>query len=91
LKYDACGKVFYMFENVIPIIEQVVNDRSVPRNIRTKCEDSIKILKDEKHDIAIRVSTVISNMDEISNDPNIPTYTRTQIWNVVSILEGIQK
>jgi hypothetical protein len=80
-----------MFENVIPIIEQIVNDRSVPRNIRTKCEDSIKILKDEKQDIAIRVSTVISNMDEISNDPNIPTYTRTQIWNIVSILEGIQK
>jgi len=91
LKYDACGKVFFMFENVIPIIEQIVNDRSVPRNIRTKCEDSIKILKDEKQDIAIRVSTVISNMDEISNDPNIPTYTRTQIWNIVSILEGIQK
>jgi hypothetical protein len=80
-----------MFENVIPIIEQVVNDRSVPRNIRTKCEDSIKILKEEKQDIAIRVSTVISNMDEISNDPNIPTYTRTQIWNIVSILEGTQK
>jgi uncharacterized protein (UPF0147 family) len=80
-----------MFENVIPIIEQVVNDRSVPRNIRTKCEDSVKILKDEKQDIAIRVSTVISNMDEISNDPNIPTYTRTQIWNIVSILEGVQK
>jgi len=91
LKYDACGKVFFMFENVIPIIEQVVNDRSVPRNIRTKCEDSIKILKEEKQDIAIRVSTVISNMDEISNDPNIPTYTRTQIWNIVSILEGTQK
>jgi uncharacterized protein (UPF0147 family) len=80
-----------MFENVILIIEQVANDRSVPRNIRTKCEDSIKILKDEKQDIAIRVSTVISNMDEISNDPNIPTYTRTQIWNIVSILEGVQK
>jgi uncharacterized protein (UPF0147 family) len=80
-----------MFENVIPIIEQVANDRSVPRNIRTKCEDSIRILKDEKQDIAIRVSTVISNMDEVSNDPNIPTYTRTQIWNIVSILEGLQK
>ncbi len=80
-----------MFENVIPIIEQVANDRSVPRNIRTKCEESINILKDEKQDVAIRVNTVISNMDEISNDPNIPTYTRTLIWNIVSILESVQK
>jgi len=80
-----------MFENVIPIIEQIVNDRSVPRNIRTKCEDSIRILKDEKQDAAIRSSTVISTLDDISNDPNIPTYTRTQIWNIVSALESMQK
>jgi len=30
-------------------------------------------------------------MDEISNDPNIPMYTRTQVWNIVSILESMEK
>ena len=80
-----------MFENVIPLIEQIVGDRSVPRNIRTKCEDSIRVLKDEKQDTAIRSNTVISTLDDISNDPNIPTYTRTQIWNIVSLLESVQK
>jgi len=83
--------VFKMFENVIPLIEQIVNDRTVPRNIRTKCEDSIKILKEDGQDIAIRVSTVISTMDDVSNDPNIPMYTRTQVWNIVSLLESMQK
>jgi uncharacterized protein len=80
-----------MFENVIPFIEQVASDRTVPRNIRTKCEESIKILKDEKQEAAIRINSVISTMDDISNDPNIPTYTRTQIWNIVSALESMQK
>ncbi len=80
-----------MFENVIPLIEQIANDRTVPRNIRAKCEDSIKILQNEKDDIAIRINTVISSMDEISNDPNIPMYTRTQVWNIVSILESMEK
>ena len=80
-----------MFENIIPIIQQVANDRSVPRNIRIKCEDSIKILENNKEDLAVRINTVISSMDEISNDPNIPTYTRTQIWNIVSLLESVQK
>jgi len=79
-----------MFEKVIPLIEQIVNDRTVPRNIRAKCQDSIEILKDGG-DVAIKINTVISNMDEVSNDPNIPMYTRTQIWNIVSILESIQK
>ena len=80
-----------MFENIISFIEQVANDRSVPRNIRAKCEESISILNDKSQEEAIRINTVISTMDEISNDPNIPTYTRTQIWNIVSALESMQK
>jgi uncharacterized protein len=80
-----------MFENVIPLIQQVSNDKTVPRNIRTKCEDAVKILQNDKEDIAVRVNTIISGMDEISNDPNIPTYTRIQIWNIVSLLESVQK
>jgi uncharacterized protein (UPF0147 family) len=80
-----------MFESVIPLIQQIANDRTVPRNIRTKCEDSIKTLQNEKGDAAVRVSTVISTMDDISNDPNIPMYTRTQVWNIVSLLESVQK
>lgn len=80
-----------MFEEVINLIQQVANDRTVPRNIRSKCEESINVLNDEKEDVAVRINTVISNMDEISNDPNIPTYTRTQVWNIVSIMESMQK
>ena len=80
-----------MFEDVIPLIQQIANDRTVPRNIRSKCEESIKILQDDKEDLAIRINTVISYMDEVSNDPNIPMYTRTQVWNIVSILESKQK
>jgi len=80
-----------MFENIIPLIQQIANDRTVPRNIRTTCEESIKILENDKQDFVIRVNTVTSSMDEVSNDPNIPMYTRTQIWNIVSLLESVRK
>ena len=80
-----------MFENVIPLIEQISKDRTVPRNIRTKCEEAIEILNDDSQDLKIRISTVITMLDDISNDPNIPMYARTQVWNIVSVLESIQK
>lgn len=80
-----------MFENIIPLIQQVASDRTVPRNIRTKCEECIKILQDESQGLDIRINSVISTLDEISNDPNIPMYSRTQIWNIVSLLEAAQK
>jgi len=80
-----------MFEDIIQMIQQIADDRTVPRNIREKCTESVKTLEDEKHPVDIRVNTVISYMDEVSNDPNIPMYTRTQIWNIVSILEATHK
>ena len=80
-----------MFTTVINLLQQIVNDRTVPRNIRTKCEESLKILQDNSQELKLRASTVIATMDDVSNDPNIPTYTRTQVWNIVSILESMQK
>ncbi|MBR9682109.1 MAG: hypothetical protein GOV02_00355 [Candidatus Aenigmarchaeota archaeon] len=80
-----------MFEDIIPLIEQIASDRTVPRNIRERCEESVKILRDGDDPAEIRVNTVISYLDEMSNDPNIPMYTRTQIWNIVSILESAVK
>ncbi|MGL6298455.1 MAG: UPF0147 family protein, partial [Methanobacteriaceae archaeon] len=35
-------------------------------------------------------STVISMLDEISNDPNIPIHARTLIWEILSKLESIK-
>ena len=80
-----------MFEKIILLIQQIANDRTVPRNIRTKCEESIKILQNDNQDKAIRINTVVSTLDDISNDPNIPMYTRTQVWNIVSTLESMEK
>jgi uncharacterized protein (UPF0147 family) len=39
---------------------------------------------------AVRAANAISTLDEVSQDPNMPPYTRTRIWNVVSILEIIK-
>ncbi|MBU3905102.1 MAG: UPF0147 family protein [Nanoarchaeota archaeon] len=80
-----------MFEDIAELIKQVSEDKSVPRNIREKCLESIRILNDQKDPVDIRINAVISYLDEISNDPNIPMYTRTQVWNIVSLLESKQK
>lgn len=79
-----------MFEDVIALMKQVQEDRSVPRNIRERIEQCIEILNNEKEAKNIRINTVTSELDQVSNDPNIPIYTRTQIWNIVSALESKQ-
>ena len=74
------------FTSVFALLDVIINDRTVPKNIRKAAEDSKTALTSTAQE-AVKVSTAISILDEIINDPNMPTYTRTQIWNVVSILE----
>jgi uncharacterized protein (UPF0147 family) len=69
------------------LLDEINEDRSVPKNIRKSVMEAKEHLNNDKNDMKVRVSTAVSILDEISNDPNIPTYTRTQIWNVVSMLE----
>lgn len=70
-------------------LERVMGDRSVPRNIRYVA-DSIKArLLNVDESPTVRVASAISMLDEMCVDPNIPLYTRTLIWGVVSQLEVI--
>jgi hypothetical protein len=40
---------------------------------------------------AVRAAQAINILDDISQDPNMPPYTRTRIWNIVSMLEVIKE
>ena len=78
-------------QSIIELLEEVKNDRTVPRNVRNTIEEIVKEMKNDKEELTIRINSAISMLDEISNDPNIPMYTRTQVWNIVSMLEMVQR
>lgn len=80
-----------MFEDIIELIQEVAEDHTVPRNIRDKCLEAVNALKDEKQEEDVRINSAIGALDEVSNDPNIPMYTRTQVWNIASLLEAAKK
>lgn len=73
------------------ILAEILEDRRVPRNIRTAVEEAKKNLTENEREMDVKLSSAISILDEITNDPNIPMYTRTQIWNIVSMLEVARK
>ncbi|MBI2005263.1 MAG: UPF0147 family protein [Candidatus Aenigmarchaeota archaeon] len=75
------------FEPVMRILDEIINDRTVPKNIRAAAEESKTTLNNNGDTLELRISTAIHILDEITNDPNMPLYARTKIWNVVSALE----
>lgn len=78
-------------EQVKDIIEQLsdlLEDNTVPRNVKSKIQTIINYLN-ENADLSLKVNKALNILDEISDDNNIQAYTRTQIWNFVSMLEAL--
>lgn len=79
-------------EAIVKLLTGVIEDRTVPRNIRAAAEEARKELTESSDNSwDIRLSSAISALDDITNDPNMPMYTRTQIWNIVSMLEAVKR
>ncbi|HVL47752.1 MAG TPA: UPF0147 family protein [Candidatus Thermoplasmatota archaeon] len=76
---------------VTDVIDQLIEDTSVPRNIRRGADNAKKLLMERKDPLDVRVAGAISVLDELANDPNIPLHGRTLIWNIISGLETVAK
>ncbi len=73
-------------KQVIETLTELREDASIPKNVKLKIEGIIVSLKGGT-DLSIKVDKALNALDEIANDTNMQSYTRTQIWNIVSLLE----
>jgi len=75
-------------QKVIEALEELHQDMSVPKNIKQKIENTIKVLK-ENTELSIKVNKALNELDEVGDDSNMQAYTRTQLWNIISMLETL--
>lgn len=79
-----------IIENIHTGLDMLVEDTSVPRNIRRAAEEIKVILADAGQPMDVRKAKSMSHLDEMANDPNIPMHGRTVVWNVMSQLETLK-
>ncbi|MEM0173941.1 MAG: UPF0147 family protein, partial [Sulfolobaceae archaeon] len=77
-------------KQVITLLQRIINDTTVPRNIRRAATEAIRYLQDTSTSPGVKAANAVGILEEISQDPNMPTHTRIFIWNIVSILETIK-
>ncbi len=78
-----------VIKQCVDVLDRIIKDDSVPRNIRRSADNIKSTLLKEKESLSRRTAMVISTLDEIGNDPNVPIHTRTLIWGLSSRLESI--
>jgi len=77
--------------DVIETVNEIMEDSSLPKNIKTNLECIIAALKDAKgKDLKLKADKCIHDLDDISSDVNLQPFVRTQLWSVVSMLEALE-
>jgi len=75
--------------NVVATLCELKEDITVPKNVRLKVEKVMGLLNEET-EIDIKVSKALNELEEIADDVNLQSYTRAQVWSVISTLEKIK-
>jgi len=74
----------------LSVLQRVAEDNGVPRNIRRSATEAIKVLQGKTYTNAVKASNAMSILEECSQDPNMPLFARTAIWQAISTLEQIK-
>ncbi len=77
-------------KQVTGFMDEILEDRTVPKNIRAAVERAKGKLAGEV-DLDSNLSTAIYALDDVSTDINMPNHTRTSIWEIVSELERVKE
>ena len=78
------------FETVESLLNGILGDLSVPRNIKRVAQRSVDELHKEDESPGVISSNVMYMVDDLAQDANIPFATRTTVYRIISILENIK-
>ncbi len=77
-------------QRVFESLAELADDASVPRNIRRGAQSARDALSKPRVALDVRIASAVYVLDDLANDPNLPTHGRTAIWTIISSLESIQ-
>ena len=78
-------------KEAIDTLNLIVSTNSTPKTIKKSITDLVTDLVKEKYSLSVRAANTISLLDDVTQDPNMPSYVRTQLWQAVSKLESIRE
>ena len=74
------------FNEIISTLSVIKEDTGVPRNVKSRIDNAIICLNKEDREACLKIDEILQELDDISNDPNLPNYTRVEILNIISVL-----
>ncbi len=78
-------------KSALTTLSTVMSDQSAPKTVKKGISELVTGLKGSEGSLAVRAANAISALDDITQDPNMPSHVRTRLWQAVSVLEAIRE
>ena len=78
-------------ESALQTLNQLATSHSTPKNFKKTISDLIIELQTDEYSLSVKAANAISSLDDITQDPNVPSFVRTTLWQAVSVLESIRE
>lgn len=76
-------------QRIVEALSQLADDALVPRNVRRGAQAAKEALAKPRAALDVRIASAVYVLDDLANDPNLPTHGRTAIWSIISSLESL--
>ena len=75
-------------KDIIDTLSELQGDPTIPKNTGTKIQEVIDVLNSDS-ELSMKVNKAFNILEGIADNSNLQSYIRTQIWNIVSMLEKV--
>jgi len=76
-------------KSVNELLDDIINDQSIPRNLRKNFIEAKKRLNNNKESADLRIAGALFIMEEVVNDSTLPIHARSTIYNIIGKLEAL--
>lgn len=77
-----------IMQEVLAEFGKMLEDESVPKNIKLKINELVSMFGEEETTPECKNNKALQELDEISEESNIPEHVRTHIWSIACLLES---
>ena len=74
--------------HALTTLKELETDTTLPKNVKNKIATTIKLLEG-KEEASIKASKALHEIEELADNMNTPSFIRTQLYNITSLLEGV--
>lgn len=74
-------------DQAIFAIQELSDDSQTPKNVRERLSATLRFLSQES-DVKLKVHRALNELESLADDSSVQSYLRTQIFNIVSLLES---